>query len=109
RPGDEEEWPELALWTPRILGVAVFVIEIVGFAIVGRQYRVEYPGKAWLTIGLLVLAAVIYWLLVVMHRTPDRTVRTWRDVHPVTRAMLLLTLILELVLFVWATVDPVSW
>ena len=109
RPNESDEWPELALWAPRILGVAVFAVEIVGFVIVARQYPAEYPGKLWWTIGLLVLTAAIYWLLVVLQRPPGGTVRTWRDVRPATRARLVATIVLEIVLFIWAMVNPVSW
>lgn len=108
-PNERDEWPTLALWTPRILGVAVFLIEIVGIYVVSRQYKVEYPGKAWWTVGLLVLTAAIFWFLVVMQRTPDRTVRKWRDIGPETRTALLSSLVLELMLFIWATASPVSW
>lgn len=114
RPHGEDEWPEVAKWTPRILGLAVFLVEIVGFVIVARQYKVEYPAKLWWTIFLLIVCGIVFWIVVVMRRrllhiSETRTVRSWSEVESTTKAVLLGSIVLEILALVWAWVNPVSW
>lgn len=102
-------------WSPRLLGLAVFIIEIVGFALVAR-YRSPYTHVWWI-IAALAIFAIIY--LVIVHKRTDflhldptkryATVSTWGDFDRGTRAALLASIVFEALLFGWAWINPVSW
>ncbi|HXH38907.1 MAG TPA: hypothetical protein VNN08_09790 [Thermoanaerobaculia bacterium] len=98
----------LTTWLPRLMGLAVYLIEIVGFVYVGGT-------RKWIFI-LLVVSAVVYMLFVVTRRkifdvkaSPTKRADVFRDFDLVTRAMFIGAIVVELVLFAWATVAPVTW
>jgi len=104
-------------YVPRILGLMVFIIEIVGLALVKNQYRGESPRHFWVAIIALVALAAVYWIFVTQRRrllkmdtgSMTTTVRRWRSVDPTTKTILMIGVAVELGLFVWALLAPVSW
>ena len=96
-------------WVPRLLGLFVFVIEIIGF----RSVPVT---KIWIYIWLAA-SAIVYWIVVVKRRdvfprlrgTQERQVGVWKEFAPSTRWLLIIAFVIEVVLFFWALTSPVSW
>jgi hypothetical protein len=99
----------LTKWLPWLLGLAVYGIEITGFLAVGGN-------RLWVVL-LLILSAVVYLVFVITRRKVfglAKSARTahigvLRDFDPVTRGMLLGAVVIEIVLFIWATKAPVTW
>jgi hypothetical protein len=110
-----QEMPHATDWSPRILGLLVFIIEIIGFSMVARHHG-DYT-HVWIVIGVLVVAAAIYFFLVVKRHTlfhvddagKYTVVTSWSGFDRATRWALLTTFLFEVLLFIWALVDPVSW
>jgi len=106
-------------WSPRILGLFVFIIEIIGFAIVARHHG-SYT-HVWYILGLLIVSAIVYlWIVIKRHSLfnvgggEDKytTVTSWKGndgFDKTTRRALLMTFLLEAALFIWALIDPVGW
>jgi hypothetical protein len=113
-----EEMPRATDWSPRILGLLVFIIEIIGFAMVARNHG-PYT-HVWYVLGLLLVSAAIYfWLVVKRHSLFNvsdagkyTTVTSWKGVNGfdnATRRALLMTFVFEVLLFIWALINPVGW
>jgi len=105
-------------WLPRVFGLLVFLILIGAFLIgTGVSFRANLPSLMWWIIGWLALSAIAYWIVVANRRrfikggTTDMytTVATWKGLSRATRRVLIVSFVIELVLFIWATADPVSW
>ena len=112
----ESQW--LFEWLPRILGLLVFVIEIFAIRQVGQQYRDgSSPQRFTVTIVWLVILAIVYALFVIQRRNMFgltqvgnvTTVTTWKAFSRSTHVVLVLSLVIEIGLFIWALVCPVSW
>jgi hypothetical protein len=112
-----EDHRALTRWTPRVLGLLVFVIAMAGFSLTAWQYRADAPTKTWIMLGLLAAESVGFWLLVVNRRRlfdvvqedMTTTIRSLRELGRSTRVALLLTIVAEIMLFTWALLAPVSW
>jgi hypothetical protein len=109
-----EEMPRATEWSPRILGLFVFLIEIIGFAIVARHHG-PYT-HVWYILGLLLVSAAVYLWIVIQRHTLFKvdndkytTVTSWKGFDNATRRALLMTFLFEAALFIWALVDPVQW
>jgi hypothetical protein len=105
-------------WLPRVMGVIVFVVEIAGFLIATRgPGNAAWPFNLWVILASLVASAILYWIVVVKRRDllglpPDEmydVVTKWSDLRIATKRILVVSLLMELALFIWATIDPVSW
>lgn len=113
---DPRMLPGWTRWTPRLAGLLVFVIEIAGFAKIAKDPS-ERTNMLWGAIGFLALSAIVFLVIVVkrrdllrMTRSEDEApAREIRDFAGATRTVLLITLLFELALFLWATFHPVSW
>ncbi|HUR79300.1 MAG TPA: patatin-like phospholipase family protein [Thermoanaerobaculia bacterium] len=105
-------------WLPRVLGMSVFFIEAAGFLLASSlDYHVRRPANLWWIVIWLMVCAALYWVIVVKRRDllgirADEmydVVGTWKDLSRSTLAALVVSLAVELILFVWATIAPVSW
>lgn len=105
-------------WLPRVLGLLVFLIEAAGFLLASSlHYHVRRPVNLWWIVFWLLVCAGVYWFVVVKRRDllgldPNEMydpISSWRALKASTYVPLLVTLVIELVLFIWATVHPVSW
>jgi len=114
---DPRALPGWTRWTPRLAGLLVFVIEIAGFTKIGMGHEKEQTTKFWLAIGFLALSAIVFLIVVIKRRDvmklakaeDEAPVHEMRDFAKITRTILLLTIALEIALFLWATINPVSW
>lgn len=114
---DPRRLPAWTRWTPRVLGLFVFVIEIAGFAKIGMGHAAERTTMLWLAIGFLAVSAIVFLIVVIKRRSMlkldeaelEQPVRELREFAMTTRSVLLLTIAMEIALFIWATVHPVSW
>ena len=110
-----DEFPRWTKWLPRIFGLLVFVVIIIAFPRgVGVTARANIPVRMWWIIAWLVLSAIVYWAFVVGRRKligPEvrKSVSTWGSLDRITRIVLLISFVLEVALFIWATAAPVSW
>jgi hypothetical protein len=101
--------PWTTTWVPRLLGLVVFVIEIVGFLAVKTT-------PVWIYVWLGA-SAIVYWIVVVKRRdffpslrqTQMEHVSVWSEYGKATRVMLVVAAVIELALFIWALTHPVSW
>ena len=104
-----QDLPLATEWIPRLAGLLVFAIEIVGLAHVGHGVS----GLIW----LVVASAVLYLIIVITRRSifkiaPDGRYEQKTSLdkfEPVTKFMFVLALVAEFVLFVWACWSPVTW
>jgi hypothetical protein len=96
-------------WIPRLLGVCVFAIEIAGFLKVKST-----PTSIFVW---LVVSALVYWAIVVMRRDVfpklfaehKERISDVSDFAAFTRAMFIFAAVVELGLFAWAFIAPVTW
>lgn len=112
-------FPLWTKWLPRVLGLLAFVVMTIAFPLaVGVTFRANVPARMWWIVLWLVVSAIAYWCFVVLRRRVmpkhDRddmyeAVSAWKSLDRVTRRVLLISLVLELALFIWATVAPVTW
>lgn len=103
-----KDLPWTNTWVPRLLGLFVFVIAILGF----RQVKTT-PASIYVW---LIISAIVYWILVVkrrdffsMEQTREVRVDKFGDFDRITRAMFIVAGVVELALFAWAFIAPVSW
>src|SRR6185436_16561907 len=114
---DPRALPSWTRWTPRVAGLLVFIIEIAGFAKIGMGHAAERTNMLWAAIGFLALTAIVYLVVVIKRRDmfklapaeEETPARALRDFATTTRTVLLLTIAFEIALFIWATINPVSW
>ncbi|HEX6087822.1 MAG TPA: hypothetical protein VF266_25040 [Thermoanaerobaculia bacterium] len=111
-----EEFPKWTKWLPRILGLLAFLAVIAAFpAAVGVTFRAQIPALMWWIMAWLILSAIVYWLFVVKRPGGKigakryTAVSAWKDLDPITRRVLLISFVLEVALFLWALLAPVTW
>jgi hypothetical protein len=111
---------QLFEWLPRLLGLTVFLIEMAAIWNVKKQYSdgsPQSPQRFMVTILWLLAMAVAYSLFVVGRRkvlglkqlSLVTTITSWRAFDRSTHVVFLVSLLVEIGLFVWALVCPVTW
>jgi hypothetical protein len=111
-----EDFPVWTKWLPRVLGLVVFLLVIAAFPrAIGITFDADVPLLMWGIVALLTLSAIVYWLFVVKRlggeiaTTRYTAVSAWKNLDPITRRVLLISFVLEVALFLWALLAPVSW
>jgi hypothetical protein len=120
-PGNNQpapkEFPTATKWAPRILGAAVFVIELIGFAIIAFSKAPVRTFMLWIIEASLVVGAAVFLGFTIKRRAvlsidedeKFQTMSKWSDFGKSTRRALLASIFMEIALFLWAFIDPVSW
>jgi len=119
RPGPVEA-PRATEWTPRWLGLFVYIILLVGLGKIGREYSTIHgsmPARVWWATGWLVVTGALYFWLVRNRRRLMKidahemyvTFETWAELSREALPVLIVTVVLDVIFFVVAFADPVSF
>lgn len=109
-----DRFPGLVRWLPRGIGLFAYAIPIVAFFLIGRSYTAKAPTAVRPLLVALALSALAFLVFTKVRRdlldkrgsTVDH--REPKDFDPVTKGILVLTVLAQISFFVWVTIDPVS-
>lgn len=103
-----DEYPWLTAWTPRILGALTFVVSIASLFRVARNYGV--PEPVWelkkMAIYLIVALLVFLGFTVIrrkMMRSAAHEEKDFSDRGPLSKLVILGTLLISALFFLWTT------
>lgn len=102
-----QEFPRLAEWTPRILGICAFLVCIASLWRVARNYGVPEPVAELRTMAIILgvaLIAIIVITVITRRMRPDNLQQTTLAERPLfARVMMFGGLVMAVLMFAWAT------
>jgi hypothetical protein len=102
------EFPFLTSWLPRILGSLAFVVALASLWRVGRNYGVPEPIHELKKLAVVLVIALVAFLLFAYLRRRRMELHSDdemspRDLPPVTRGLMSISIVMALAFFIWST------